>query len=74
MKYFDEQYDSVGQTSKSRDNRMNTPTFTIISCTLTSPNLITTTLAHKYQAQTVAGVSVVLSAVKMNMNVITKIF
>jgi Mg2+ and Co2+ transporter CorA len=46
MKDFDEQYDSVGQTSKSRDNRMNTPTFTIISCTLTPPNLITSTLAH----------------------------
>jgi hypothetical protein len=74
MKDFDEQYDSVWQTSKSRNNRMNTPTFTIISCKLTLPTLITTTLAHLYQAQTVAGVSVNLSAVKMNMNVITKIF
>jgi hypothetical protein len=68
MKDFHKQYNLVGQTSQSRDNRMNTPTFTIISCTLTSPAPITTTPAHEYQAQTVAGVLEVLSPVKMNIN------
>jgi hypothetical protein len=38
---------------------MNTPTFTIIFCLP-----ITTTAAHKYQAQTVAGVSKVVLPVK----------
>jgi hypothetical protein len=49
MKDFHEQYDSVGQTSQSRDNRINTPAFTIISCTQSSPIPITTTPAHEYR-------------------------
>jgi hypothetical protein len=56
MKDFHEQYDSVGQTWQYRDNRMNTPTFTTISCTKTSALPITTTPCHEYQAQTVASV------------------
>jgi hypothetical protein len=64
MKDVHEWYDSVGQASQYRDNRMNTPTFTIISCTQTSALPITTTLAYEYQAQTVAGVSKVVLRVK----------
>jgi hypothetical protein len=48
-------YGSVGQTSQYRHN-LNTPTFTIVSCTQTSALPITTTPAHEYQAQTVAGI------------------
>jgi hypothetical protein len=54
MKDVQEKYDSVGQPSQSRDNRMSTPTFSIISCTETSALPITTTPAHEYQAQNVA--------------------
>jgi hypothetical protein len=61
----------MGQTSQYKDNRMNTPTFTIISCTQTSELPITTTPAHEYQ--TVAGVSKVVLPVKMNIKVLTKI-
>jgi hypothetical protein len=64
MKDFHKQYDSVRQTSQYRHNRMNTPTFTIISCTQTSALSITTRTAHKYQTQTVAGVSKVVLPVK----------
>jgi hypothetical protein len=63
MKDFYEQY-----------NCMNKRTVTIISCTQTLALPITTTPAHEYKAQTVAGVSEVLSPVKMNINVLTKIF
>jgi hypothetical protein len=73
MKDFHEQYNSVGQTSQYRDNGMNTPTFTTISCMKTSALPITTTSAHKYQAQTVAGVFNVVLPVKMYINVLTQI-
>jgi hypothetical protein len=73
MKDFHEQYDSVGQTSQFKDNRMNTPTFTITSCTQASPASITTTPVHEYQAQTRAGVSEVISPVKMNCLMIFEI-
>jgi hypothetical protein len=73
MKDFHEQYDAVGQTSQYRENRMNTPTFTTISCTKTSAFLINAILAHEYQAQTVAGVFKVVLPVKMNINILTKI-
>jgi hypothetical protein len=53
LKDVHEQYDSVVQTLQYRDNCMNTPTFTIISCKQTSALPITTTPAHEYQAQTV---------------------
>jgi hypothetical protein len=66
-------HDSVGQTSQYRDNDMNSPTFTTISCTKTSALPITTTPAHEYQAQTVAGVFKVVLPVKININVLTKI-
>jgi hypothetical protein len=46
MKDIHEWYDSVGQASQYRDNRMNTPTFRIISCTQTSALPITTTPAQ----------------------------
>jgi orotate phosphoribosyltransferase len=46
-------------------NRMNTPTFTIISCTQTSALPIITILAHEYQAQTVAVISKVVLPVKV---------
>jgi hypothetical protein len=71
--HFHEQYDSVGQPSQYRDNGMNTPTFTTISCSKTSALPITTTPAHEYQAQTVAGVFKVVLPVKMNIHVLTKI-
>jgi hypothetical protein len=64
MKDFHEQYDSVGQTSQFRYNRMTRPTFTIISSTQISALPITTTPAHEYQGQTVAGVSKVVLPVK----------
>jgi hypothetical protein len=73
MKDFHEHYDSVGQTSQYRDNDMNNPSFTTISCTKTSALPITTTPAHEYQAQTVARVFKVVLRVKMNINVLTKI-
>jgi hypothetical protein len=50
--------------SQFRENRMNTPIFTIISCTQTSALPITTTPAHEYQAQTVAGVFKVVLPLK----------
>jgi hypothetical protein len=50
MKDFHEQHDSVGQTSQYRENGINTPTFTTITCTKTSALPITTTSAHEYQA------------------------
>jgi hypothetical protein len=56
MKDFHEQYDSVRQTSQYSDNGMNTPAFITISCTKTSALPITTTPAHEYESQTVAGV------------------
>jgi hypothetical protein len=43
---------------------MNTPTFTIISCTQSLALPITTIPAHEYQAQTVAGVSKVVLVVR----------
>jgi hypothetical protein len=46
-------------------NRMNTPTFTIISCTKTSALQITTISAHEYQTQTVAVISKVVLPVKV---------
>jgi hypothetical protein len=73
MEDFHEQYDSVGQTSQYRDNGMNTPTFTTVICTKTSEFQITTTPAHEYQAQTVAGVPKIVLPVKMNINLLTKI-
>jgi hypothetical protein len=47
-----------------KDNRMNTPTFTIISCTQISALPINTTLVHEYQAQTVPSVFMVVLPVK----------
>jgi hypothetical protein len=44
--------DSVGQTSQDRDNRMITPTLTIIFCTQTSALLITTTPAQTDRQKT----------------------
>jgi hypothetical protein len=59
------EHDSVGKkTSQYRDNRMNAPTFTIISCTQTSALPITITPAHEYHDQTIAGVSKVVLPVK----------
>jgi hypothetical protein len=58
------------QTSQYRDNGINTPALTTISCTKTSQR---TTSAHEYQAQTVAGKFEVVLPVKMNINVLTKI-
>jgi hypothetical protein len=63
----------VGQTSQYSDNGMNTPKFITVSCTKTSALPITTTPAHEYQAQTVAGVLKVVLPVKMNIKVLTKI-
>jgi hypothetical protein len=73
MNDIHEQYDSVGQTSQYRDNGMNTPTFTTISCMKTSALSITTSPAHQYQAQSVASVFKVVLPVKMTINVCTKI-
>jgi hypothetical protein len=55
MKDFHEHFDLVGQTSQYRNNGISKPTFITISCTKTSALPITTTPAHEYQAQTVAG-------------------
>jgi hypothetical protein len=73
MNDFHEQDDLVGQTSQYRDNGMTKTTFITISGTTTSVFTITTTPAHEFQVQTVAGVFKVVSPVKMNINVLTKI-
>jgi hypothetical protein len=67
---FYEQSNSVGRT-QYRDNGMNTPTFTTISCMKTSALPITTTPAHQYQTQSVASVFKVVLPVKMNIIVLT---